>query len=71
LNDLNKNIVMWVVIALVLVAVFSKFNIPTAPSSGISYSDFIKNVENKSVKEVEISGQNITGIGTSGEKFQT
>jgi len=62
---------MWVVIALVLVAVFSKFNVPTAQSTGMSYSDFIKRVENKGVKEVEISGQTITGLSTSGEKFQT
>ncbi len=62
---------MWVVIALVLVAVFSKFNVPTAQSTGMSYSDFIKRVENKGVKEVEISGQTITGQSTSGEKFQT
>ena len=71
MNDLNKNILMWVVIALVLVAVFSKFNVPTAQSTGLSYSDFVKRVENKSVKEVEISGQVVTGVSSSGEKFQT
>ncbi len=71
MNDLNKNIVMWVVIALVLVAVFSKFNVPTAQSTGLSYSDFVKKVENKSVKEVVISGQVVTGVSSSGEKFQT
>ena len=62
---------MWVVIALVLVAVFSKFNVPTAPSTGLSYSDFVKRVENKGVKEVDISGQVITGKSATGEKFQT
>ncbi|PID33630.1 MAG: ATP-dependent zinc metalloprotease FtsH [Thiotrichales bacterium] len=62
---------MWVVIALVLVAVFSKFNVPAGHSTGMSYSDFIKRVDNKGVKEVEISGQTITGYSTSGEKFQT
>jgi len=62
---------MWVVIALVLVAVFSKFNVPTVQSTGLSYSDFVKRVETKSVKEVEISGQVVTGVSSSGEKFQT
>ncbi len=72
MNDLNKNIVMWVVIALVLVAVFSKFNVPTGQAAtGLSYSDFVKRVENKSVKEVVISGQAVTGVSSSGEKFQT
>ncbi|HIQ16107.1 MAG TPA: ATP-dependent zinc metalloprotease FtsH [Leucothrix sp.] len=71
MNDLNKNILMWVVIALVLVAVFSKFNVPTERSTGLSYSEFVKRVENKGVKEVVISGQTITGLSSSGEKFQT
>ncbi len=72
MNDLNKNILMWVVIALVLVAVFSKFNdVSTRQANGISYSDFIKKVDQKAVKEVEISGQTITGYTTTGEKFQT
>ena len=71
MNDLNKNILMWVVIALVLVAVFSKFNVPTERSSGLSYSDFVKRVENKGIKEVVMSGQTITGYSTAGEKFQT
>ncbi|MCF6190732.1 MAG: ATP-dependent zinc metalloprotease FtsH [Cocleimonas sp.] len=61
---------MWVVIALVLVAVFSKFNVPVDQSTGLSYSEFVKNVQNKSVQQVEISGQVITGVGSKG-KFQT
>jgi len=63
---------MWVVIALVLVAVFSKFNdVSTHQSNGMTYSDFIKKVDQNGVKEVEISGQTITGYTTNGEKFQT
>ncbi len=62
---------MWVVIALVLVAVFSKFNVPVERSTGLSYSDFVKRVETKSVKEVQISGQVVTGVSSTGEKFQT
>jgi cell division protease FtsH len=72
LNDLNKNILMWVVIALVLVAVFSKFSdVSTHQSNGMTYSDFIKKVDQNGVKEVEISGQTITGLTSTGEKFQT
>ena len=71
MNDLNKNIVMWVIIALVLVAVFSKFNVPTHQPTGMAYSDFIKRVGASGVKDVEISGQSITGTSSTGEKFQT
>ena len=67
MNDLNKNILMWVVIAVVLVAVFSKFNVPTAPSNSLSYSEFIQRVEQKNVNKVQISGQNITGESSSGK----
>ncbi len=71
MSDLNKNIVMWVIIALVLVAVFSKYQMPEQQSTGMSYSDFIKKVSTNGVKEVEISGQVITGITSANEKFQT
>lgn len=71
MNDLNKNILMWVVIAVVLVAIFNKFNVPAVPSNNLSYSEFIKLVENKAVDKVQISGQNIVGEGSSGGKFQT
>jgi cell division protease FtsH len=61
---------MWGVIALVLVAVFSKFNVPQTQSTGLSYSEFIDRVESKQVQEVVISGQQITGSSSSGD-FQT
>ena len=71
MNDLNKNILMWVVIAVVLIAVFSKFNVPTAPSGDIPYSEFIKRVTEKDVKKVQISGQNIVAYNSSNQKFTT
>ncbi len=72
MSDLNKNILMWVVIALVLVAVFSKFQDQGAARSvGMSYSDFLGKVKESAVKDVMIRGQVITGVTSSGEKFQT
>jgi cell division protease FtsH len=72
LSELNKNILMWVVIALVLVAVFSKFQDQGATrSSAMSYSEFLGKVKNSGVQNVMIRGQVITGITESGEKFQT
>ncbi len=63
---------MWVVIALVLVAVFSKFQDQGAtPSSAMSYSEFLGKVKDSGVQNVMIRGQVITGITASGEKFQT
>jgi cell division protease FtsH len=63
---------MWVVIALVLVAVFSKFQDQGASRSvGMSYSEFLGKVKETGVQKVMIRGQVITGVTSSGEKFQT
>ncbi len=63
---------MWVVIALVLVAVFSKFQDQGASRSmGISYSEFLSKVKDTGVQKVMIRGQVITGVTSSGDKFQT
>lgn len=71
MNDLTKNLLIWVVIALVLIAVFSKFSAPNQPSAALSYSEFIYKVRNQAVKEVDIRGQTITGRTTTGDKFVT
>ena len=63
---------MWVVIALVLVAVFSKFQDQgMTRASDVSYSQFLNDVKNNNISEVVIRGQVVTGKTTSGSKFQT
>jgi cell division protease FtsH len=63
---------MWVIIALVLVAVFSKFQDQDSTRSvGMSYSEFLTKVKDSNVQNVMIRGQIITGATSSGEKFQT
>jgi len=63
---------MWVVIALVLVAVFSKFQDQgISRAADVSYSEFLSNVKNNSVSDVTIRGQVVTGKTASGAKFQT
>ena len=71
MSELNKNILMWVVIALVLVGVFSKFQEPTTSSANIPYSAFLERVNNKEIRNVEIRGQSITGQTSNSETFST
>jgi len=71
LNDMVKNIVLWVVIAIVLISVFNNFSPPQVASRQLSYSDFIASVKNGDVKEVVIDGRAIHGSTQSGEKFST
>ena len=58
-------------IAFVLVAVFSKFSTQQGISSDMAYSDFIQNVDNNAVRQVQIDGRELTGITTDGAKFKT
>lgn len=69
MNDLTKNLLIWAVIAFVLITVFSKFSAPVQPSASVPYSEFLANVRNGVVKEVEIKGQKIVGVDGSGAKF--
>ena len=65
-----KNLVLWLVIAGVLVFVFSNFNQQQA-TKPLSYSQFVVAVQNGDIKKVKIDGQNISGERLNGDKFQT
>ncbi|PWR00476.1 ATP-dependent zinc metalloprotease FtsH [Leucothrix pacifica] len=71
MSELNKNILMWVVIALVLIGVFSKFQEPTSSSGSLSYSAFLERVKGKEITRVEIQDQTITGYTSSNQVFKT
>jgi cell division protease FtsH len=66
-----KNLILWVIIAVVLMSVFNGFNTQPQNSQKINYSDFITEVRQGSVERVEIDGQKISGRLSSGEQFMT
>ena len=65
-----KNLVLWLVIAAVLLTVFSNFNV-TPPKQELLYSDFIEEVQNDRVSRVDINGLTITGTRQDGTTFET
>ncbi len=71
MNELTKNLLIWAVIAFVLIAVFSRFSVPNQTANKLSYSEFISQVRDNSVKSVEIKGQTIIGTTTGGSTFTT
>jgi len=71
LNDLTKNIILWVVIAVVLLAVFSNFGTRPGGSAEIQYSQFLSEVENNSIRTAQIKGESISGTRVSGDPFVT
>jgi len=72
LNDMIKNIGLWVVIAIVLMALFNNFG-PQGDhnDSSLSYSQFIGAVKAGQVQQVMIDEKIIKGKMQSGEKFKT
>ena len=72
MNNLTKNLVIWLVIAMVLMAVFNNFA-PQDARTGqeIDYSVFLDEVERGAVDQVTISGETIYITGRNGEKYVT
>ncbi|HEX6995616.1 MAG TPA: ATP-dependent zinc metalloprotease FtsH [Gammaproteobacteria bacterium] len=67
MNDLAKNVILWIVIAVVLLSVFQSFS-PSSPRvQTIPYSTFLSYVENGSVQEVTFEGEAIRGKRTGNE----
>ncbi|HEY4344091.1 MAG TPA: ATP-dependent zinc metalloprotease FtsH [Parvibaculum sp.] len=68
-----KNFALWVIIALLLVALFNLFQSPVqqASSSEINFSRLLSDVDGGNVKDVTIAGETITGHYTDGRAFRT
>jgi len=71
LNDMVKNILLWVVIAVVLMSVFNSFGPKVAPSAQMSYSQFLQEAKQGRIAQVTIDGRAIQGRSGSGERFTT
>jgi cell division protease FtsH len=70
LNDLAKNILLWVIVAIILMSVFNNLS-TTRQETKLSYSDFMQFVQQNQVDEVEISGRIISGTMQNGNSFST
>ena len=68
MNDMAKNLLLWLVIAAVLFSVFQNFNQPEK-SPELAYSAFVQDVRSGRVSEVTIQGRMIYGVWTDGAKF--
>ncbi|HBG32111.1 ATP-dependent zinc metalloprotease FtsH [Candidatus Macondimonas diazotrophica] len=71
MNDMAKNLILWVVIAAVLMSVFNGFGTRAPSAQKLPYSDFLIQVQDGAVARVEIDGRKIVGQLSSGERFTT
>ncbi|WP_353667370.1 ATP-dependent zinc metalloprotease FtsH [Marinomonas sp. THO17] len=65
-----KNILLWLVIAAVLLTVFNNFN-TTSETNRISYSEFVKEVQDGRIAKVVVDGYTISGTRSNGDSFDT
>ena len=71
MSELIKNLLIWTVIAVVLMSLFSGIGGRNVASEEYNYSEFMQQVQTGQVESVVISGREITGILKSGQTFMT
>ena len=71
MNNLMKNMAIWLVIALVLMTVFNQFNTRQTTQKAMEYSQFIDEVKQGRIAKVTIEGRVVKGVKSTGEKFTT
>jgi len=72
LNNLIKNMAIWLVIALVLMTVFNQFGArQTQPQAPMEYSQFIDEVKQGKIAKVTIEGRTLKGTKADGKRFTT
>ncbi len=71
MNNLIKNVAIWLVIALVLMTVFNQFSARQQQNTSVEYSQFIEEVKQGNVAKVTIEGRVLKGVKSNGAKFTT
>ena len=68
MNNLGRNIIIWLVFGAALLALFNLFQTSSSstPGSQLAYSDFIAEVESQRIEEVVIEGRNLKGTTKNG-----
>ncbi len=73
MSNFGRNLVLWVIIALLLVVLFNVFQPGSGRTSAtqVAYSDFISEVNTGRVRDVVIQGHTVTFQSTDNRSFQT
>ncbi len=71
MNDLTKNIILWVIIVVILLAVFSRYMPSTNEPQPLTYSTFLKDVQTNQVSTVTFQGTMLYGVLKNHRQFKT
>ena len=70
MNNVTRNLLLWLVIAAVLMSVFNNFGVQQS-NEQVGYSDFITEIQNDRVRKVVIDGLTINAERFDGSRFET
>jgi len=72
-NNFGKNLALWVIIGLLVIAVFNLFQGPSSrgPVNNLAFSDFLAEVDSGQISDVTIQGNNLSGHYSDGRAFST
>jgi cell division protease FtsH len=68
LNNMLKNLVIWLVIGLVLMTVFNQFNTRQAAQAPLEYSQFLEEVKAGRIAKVTIEGRQLKAVTAEGKR---
>ena len=73
MNSNFRNLAIWIIIALLLVALFNlvQNNPKSSRASAMDYSQFLTEVDNGNVRSAALSGNQISGVLANGQSYQT
>jgi len=71
LNNMTKNLLLWLVIAVVLMSVFNNFGRHSQARPPMEYSTFLGKIKQGQIESVNIQGRGIEGVTRNGEHFKT
>ncbi len=68
---MTKNLLLWIIIGVILMVIFSSLGPRQVEGQKLSYSQFLQSVDKGDVSNVTIENQTITGISRDGSSFTT
>lgn len=71
MNQFSRNLILWAVISLLMVALFNLFNQPAATQGTVSYTEFLQLVNSGQITEVTIQGDKLLTVSPDGSRVQT
>lgn len=68
---MTKNLILWLVIAVILMTLFESFNSSDNSGRMEDYTSFVREVQSDQIHEVVFDGKVINGVKKNGERFLT